>query len=76
MSWLATCLMMIPYPRLVENAGANMAAVYALTAVFSILALIAAFASWLLMRRHALRWAGQLVLLVAIAVALGWWFGT
>lgn len=72
LSWFAVCLMMLPYPRMVADLGADVTVVFARTAVFLVLTLIAGIATWLLTRRHALQWAGQLVLLAAVGGALAW----
>lgn len=76
LSWIAVCLMIIPYPRMMAEAGAQMEPVFARTAIFGILTLIAAVTTWLLRRKHAWQWFGQLVLVAAIIVALAigfWW---
>lgn len=76
LSWGAVCLMVIPYPSLVEQTGVNMTRIYTRTAVFTVLTVLAIMATWLSMRRHALVWAGQAALLVSIVAVLGWWLFT
>lgn len=74
LSWLAVSLMIIPYPRMIAQAGAHMAPVFARTAIYSVLTLATAAAIWLLRRRHAWQWYGQVVLVAMLAVAVVIWF--
>lgn len=72
-SWFAVCVMMWSYPRLIEQAGAEMEPVYTYTATFGALALVAAGATWLLRREHAWQWHGQAALALAVVGALAGW---
>lgn len=74
LSWFAVCMMLIPYPQMLEENGISMTPVYARTAVFTLLACLSIMTTWLSMRRHACVWAGQTVLFLSIAGVLGWWF--
>ncbi len=66
--------MMLPYPELVAQSGSGSGQVLTITAALSAFSIIAGVAAWLLVRGHALRWAGQAVLAIAvIAVAVFAW---
>lgn len=71
LSWWAVCLMVIPYPKLIAQAGASFGVVFTFTGVFTGLSLVSGIALWLVSRRHALQWYGQAILaLIIISTAI------
>lgn len=72
LSWLAVSLMVVPYPKLVAEAGGDFAAVFSITTVFCGLAVISGLALWTSMRRQAWLWYGQTALALALIATLGW----
>ena len=67
--YAVVCLMMLPYPQLVENAGGGFDQVLGITVGLAVFTAVAGLSTWLLQKRHALMWGGQVMLLIA-AVAL------
>lgn len=72
MLWGVVCLMMVPYPELVEQAGGRFGRVLAVTGALTVVAGVAGVAIWLLVRGHVFKWAGQLALAAALIVLV--WF--
>ena len=50
--YAVVCLMMWPYPQLVDNAGGGFAQVIQITVVLVVFTTIAGAATWLLQKRH------------------------
>ncbi len=74
MLWGVVCLMMLPYPELVAQSDGGSGRVLAITGALSAFTVIAGVAVSLLVRRHAWRWAGQVLLALAvIALAVFAW---
>lgn len=71
LSWLAVCMMVIPYPELMAQVGEEFTYVFSQTAIYTGLSLIAGTALWLLSRRKRFQWHGQGVLAVTVVIALG-----
>jgi len=73
--YAVVCLMMWPYPQLVDNAGGGFAQVIQITVVLVVFTTIAGAATWLLQKRHRLWWIGEVALACALAgVLLFAWF--
>src|SRR5699024_6603440 len=66
LSWLAVILMVIPYPKLMAQAGETATIAFVNSAVFGALTLSSGIALLLLMRRHAWQWYGQMGLVLAV----------
>jgi len=65
--YAVVCLMMWPYPQLVDNAGGGFGQVVQITVVLVAFTAVAGVATWLLQKRHALWWIGELALACALA---------
>ncbi|ROO27417.1 hypothetical protein SAOR_08660 [Salinisphaera orenii MK-B5] len=64
--YAVVCLMMLPYPELVADAGGGLAETVRLTLVLTAFTAVAAVATWLLQKRHR-RWPqGQAALVLAL----------
>lgn len=68
--YAVVCLMMLPYPEMVTQAGGDFAQVLQTTLVAAGFTVAAALATWLMQRRHAALWYGEAVLVLALAGAL------
>lgn len=65
--YAVVCLMMLPYPQLVEDAGGGLGHVAQITLVMAIFSAVAALSTWLLQKRHRALWFGQAALALALA---------
>jgi|GEM_PF-1324201 len=68
--YAVVCLMMWPYPQLVDNAGGGFDQVVMITLVLAIFTAIAGTATWLLQKRHPLWVPGEFVLAAALVGVL------
>lgn len=64
--YAVVCLMMLPYPQLVEDAGGGFAHVVQVTLVMAVFSVVASLSTWLIQKRHRALWWGQ----AAFALAL------
>ncbi|MES1925095.1 hypothetical protein T31B1_07218 [Salinisphaera sp. T31B1] len=72
--YAVVCLMMWPYPELVENAGGGFGHVVQITCLLGLFTATAALATWLLEKRHRRWWWGQILLAgVFVTVAVFAW---
>ena len=65
--YAVVCLMMLPYPQLVSDAGGGFDHVVQITLVMTLFTAAAGLSTWLLQKRHRALWLGQGVLVVALA---------
>jgi len=65
--YAVVCLMMLPYPQLVSDAGGGFDHVVRITIVMTAFTAVAGLATWLLQKRHRALWLGQAALVVALA---------
>lgn len=72
--YAVVCLMMLPYPKLVEQAGGDFSQVLEMTGALVLFTAVAGFATWLLEKRHAFWWLGQVALAAGLLVlaVLSW----
>ena len=68
--YAVVCLMMLPYPQLVSDAGAGFAHVLRITAVMTAFTAVAGLSTWLLQKRHRALWLGQALLAMAFALVI------
>lgn len=64
--YAVVCLMMLPYPQLVAEAGGGLAETLRLTLVLGAFTAVVAVATWLLQKRHRLWPQGQAALALAL----------
>jgi len=64
--YAVVCLMMLPYPKLVAQAGGGFDQVVRMTAVLLVFTAVAGIATWLLQKRHSYWWLGQAGLAAAV----------
>lgn len=74
--YAVVCLMMLPYPQLVEEAGGGLADVIRLTLVLACFTAVAGLATVLLQKRHRLWPVGQLLLALALVGVIGFALAT
>lgn len=65
-----TCLIMLPYPELAKDAGADFAQLIEIVLVAAGFTLIAALATWLLEKRHRAWPVGQALLGAAVVTVI------
>jgi len=64
------CLMMLPYPQRVADAGGSFGHVVQITLVMLVFSVVAALSTWLIQKRHRALWFGQAALALTFAGVL------
>ena len=65
--YAVVCLMMMPYPQLVSDAGGGFGHVVRITLVMGAFTIAASVSTWLVQKRHRALWVGQVMLVCALA---------
>lgn len=68
--YAVVCLMMLPYPEMVAQAGGSFADVLRITGALVVFTAVAGLATWLLQNRHPLWRIGQVALALTLAVLI------